>query len=196
MYITDFEKDVFEAIAKLSVPIPNEIVEKEWAIFKHSYRIDGFKLMVETDFGKRTTIAYAAKKEDMFLEIMVALLDSIALKFELYNREREQSKWRYVRANAIDGHWTYTENQNYLYNAIYDFRKFYFEHHIKFISELFSVKKAEKLIAIYSQYINKWFLTDHWQFNKETLEFDEISNSKEVDEKGVEHPQKSEIIKE
>ena len=196
MHITDFEKDIFEAINKLSVLIPNEIAEKEWAIFKHSYRIDGFKLTVETDFGKRTTIAYAAKKEDMFLEIMVALLDSIALKFELYNREREQSKWRYVRANAINGHWTYTENQNYLYNAIYDFRKFYFEHHIKFLSELFSINIAEKFIATYSQYINKWFLTDHWQFNKETLEFDEISDSKEVDEKGVEHPGENEIIKE
>ena len=65
------EKDIFEAIAKLSVPIPDEIVKKEWTIFKHSYRIDGFKLMVETDFGKRTTIAYAAKKEDMFLYLLI-----------------------------------------------------------------------------------------------------------------------------
>ncbi|MBQ6708221.1 MAG: hypothetical protein IJM97_04645, partial [Clostridia bacterium] len=155
MYITDFEKDVFEAITKLSVPIPDEIVKKEWTIFKHSYRIDGFKLTVETDFGKRTTIAYAVKKEDMFLEIMCEFLQSIALKLELHNREHEESKWRYVRSKAVDGHWTYIKNQNYLYDAIYDFRKFYFEHHIKFISEIFSVKKAEKLIKTYSQYINK-----------------------------------------
>jgi len=196
MYITDFEKDVFEAMAKLSVPIPDEIVTKEWAIFKHSYRIDGFKLTVETDFGKRTTIAYAVKKEDMFLEIMCEFLQSIALKLELHNREHEESKWRYVRSKAVDGHWTYIENQNYLYDAIYDFRKFYFEHHIKFISEIFSVKKAEKLIKTYSQYINKWFIVEHWRFNKDTLEFDEISNSKEVDEKGIEHPMENEIIKE
>ena len=194
--ISNFEKDVFEAIAKLSVNIPKELVEKEWTIFKQTYRIDGFKLTVETDFGKRTTIAYAAKKEDMFLEIMCELLQSIALKLELHNRKQEQTKWRYVHAKAVDGHWTYTENQNYLYNAIYDFRKFYFEHHIKFLSELFSVKKSEKLIATYSQYINKWFLENHWQFNNETLEFDEISDSKEVDEKGIEHPQENEIIKE
>jgi hypothetical protein len=96
----------------------------------------------------------------------------------------------------VDGHWTYIENQNYLYDAIYDFRKFYFEHHIKFISEIFSVKKAEKLIKTYSQYINKWFIVEHWRFNKDTLEFDEISNSKEVDEKGIEHPMENEIIKE
>ena len=196
MYITDFEKDVFEAIAKLSVPIPDEIVKKEWTIFKHSYRIDGFKLTVETDFGKRTTIAYAVKKEDMFLEIMCEFLQSIALKLELHNREHEESKWRYVRSKAVDGHWTYIENKNYLYDAIYDFRKFYFEHHIKFISEIFSVKKAEKLIKTYSQYINKWFIVEHWRFNKDTLEFDEISNSKEVDEKGIEHPMENEIIKE
>ena len=195
MYISNFEKDVFEAISKLSVNIPKVLVEKEWDIFKQSYRIDGFKLTVETDFGKRTTIAYAAKKEDMFLEIMCELLQGIALKLELYNREQEQYKWRYVRAKAVDGHWTYAENQNYLYNAIYDSRKFYFEHHIKFLSELFSINIAEKLIATYSQYINKWFLTDHWQFNKETLEFDEISDSKEVDETGVEHPGENEIIK-
>lgn len=195
MYITDFEKDIFEAITKLSVDIPKELVEKEWAIFKQSYRIDGFKLTVETDFGKRTTIVYAAKKEDMFFEIMNVLLESIALKLEVYNRKQEQTKWRYVRAKAVDGHWTYTENQNYLYNAIYDFRKFYFEHHIKFLSELFSVKKTEKLIKTYSHCINKWFLENHWQFNKETLAFDEISNSKEVDEKGIEHPMENEIIK-
>ncbi len=60
MNIVDFEKDVFEAIAKLSVNIPKELVEKEWTIFKQAYRTDGFKLTVETDFGKRTTIAYAA----------------------------------------------------------------------------------------------------------------------------------------
>ncbi len=196
MYITDFEKDVFEAIAKLSVPIPDEIVKNEWTIFKHSYRIDGFKLTVETDFGNRTTRAFAVKRNDMFFEIMNVLLESIALKLELHNREHEESKWRYVRSKAVDGHWTYIENQNYLYDAIYDFRKFYFEHHIKFISEIFSVKKAEKLIKTYSQYINKWFIVEHWRFNKDTLEFDEISNSKEVDEKGIEHPMENEIIKE
>lgn len=196
MYITDFEKDVFEAIAKLSVDVPKELVEKEWDIFKRSYRIDGFNLTAETDFGKRTTIAYAVNREYMFFEIMNVLLDSIALKLELYNREHEKSKWRYVRAKAVDGHWTYTENKNYLFNAIYDCRKFYFEHHIKFISELFSVQKAEKLIKTYSQYINKWFIIEHWRFNKDTLEFDEISDSKEVDEKGTEHPGENEIIKE
>lgn len=35
-----------------------------------------------------------------------------------------------------------------------------------------------------------------WRFNIDTLEFDEISDSKEVDEKGIEHPRESEIIKE
>ena len=195
MYITDFENDVFEEITKLSTEIPKELIEKEWNIFKETYRIDGFKLTAETDFGKLTTAAYTAKREDMFFEIMNVLLDGIALKLELYNRECEESKWRYVRAKVVDGHWTYTENQNYLYNAIYDFRKFYFEHHIKFISELFSMEEAEKLIKTYSQYINKWFTTEHWRFNKDTLEFDEISVSKEVDENGVEHPQENEIIK-
>lgn len=195
MHITDFEKDIFEAIAKLSVNIPKEIVEKEWLIFKQAHRIDGFSLTVETDFSNRATRAFAVKRNDMFFEIMNVLLESIALKLEVYNRKQEQTKWRYVHANAVNGHWTYTENQHYLYNAIYDFRKFYFEHHIKFISELFSVKKAEKLIKTYSHCINKWFLENHWQFNKETLEFDEISDSKEVDEKGIEHPGENEIIK-
>ena len=69
MCISDFEKAVFEAIDKLSVEIPKEMVEKEWDEFKQFYRIDGFMLTVETDFGKRETVAYAIKKEDMFFEI-------------------------------------------------------------------------------------------------------------------------------
>jgi hypothetical protein len=179
MCISDFEKAVFEAIDKLSVEIPKEMVEKEWDEFKQFYRIDGFMLTVETDFGKRETVAYAIKKEDMFFEIMNKLLYGISLKLELYNRKKEESKWRYVHKNVVDGQWTYTENENYLFNTVYDFRKLYFELHIKFISELFSMKKAEKLINKYSQYMNKWFDADHWQFNKETLEFDEISESNE-----------------
>lgn len=194
MNIIDFEKDIFEAINKISVDIPDEIVKKEWALFKQIHRIDGFALTVETDFSNRTTLAFAVKRNDMFFEIMNVFLGSIALKLELYNRKQEQTKWRYLHAKAVGGHWTYTENQNYLYNAIFDFRKFYFEHHIKFVSELFSVKKAEKLIKTYSHCINKWFLENHWQFNEETLEFDEISDSKEVDEKGIEHPEGNEII--
>lgn len=196
MNIIDFEKDVFEAISKLSVCIPEEIVEKEWSIFKQVYRIDGFALTVETDFGNRETVSYAIRKDDMFFIIMNVFLDKIALELELYNREKEQCNWRYVRANAVDGHWTYKENPNYIYNAIYDFRKFYFEHHIKFIVELFSIKKAQKLITKYSKYINKWFLSYHWQFNNKLLKFEEISDSKETDDKGIEHPQENEIIKE
>ena len=39
MYMSTYEKDVFEAISNLSVDIPNEIVEREWASFKSAYRI-------------------------------------------------------------------------------------------------------------------------------------------------------------
>ena len=94
MNIIDFEKDVFEAISKLSVYIPEEIVEKEWSIFKQVYRIDGFALAVETDFGNRETVSYAIRKDDMFFIIMNVFLDKIALKLELYNREKEQCNWR------------------------------------------------------------------------------------------------------
>ena len=181
MNVANFEKDILQAIAKLSIDIPKEIVEQEWLLFKKEYRIDGFALTVETDFGNQTTLAIAIRKKEMFFEIMKELLKNIALKLELHHRKEEQAKWRYVHAKVVDGHWTYTENQNYIYNAVYDFRKFYFEHHIKFIVELFSVKKAKKLITAYSRYINMWFSDTHWKFNDETLEFEEISNSKEVD---------------
>ena len=66
MYITDFEKDVFEAIAKLSVPIPDEIVKKEWTIFKHSYRIDGFKLRLKLILGKEQLLLMPLKKKICF----------------------------------------------------------------------------------------------------------------------------------
>lgn len=194
MKIVDFEKDVFQALAKLSVPIPEEIIEQEWHNFKRYYKIDGFSLIVEGDFGNRTTLANAIKKGDMFFEIINELLKNISLKLEVHNRESERLNWRYVRFNVVDDHWTYIENQNFRYNAIHDFRKLYFEYHIRFLSELFSIDRARKLVVKYSNLINKWYPDNHWTFNEEILEFVEISPSKEVDEKGKEHPQKDEIV--
>ena len=194
MQICDFEKDAFEAISKLSLRIPDEIVKREWENFKRSYRIEGFFLTTETDFGDRTTLAFAITRKNMFFEIMQIFLHNIALHLEVYNRKSEECNWRYIRAKAVAGGWTYIENPNYRYDAIYDARKLYFEYHIRFTTELFSAKKAKKLIRTYSNYINKWFLDTHWKFEEGRLEFVEISSSKEIDEKGVEHPQPDEII--
>ena len=194
MQIDSFKKDIFRSINSLSVYIPEDIVSSEYRNLITYYRIDGIALTVETDFGRRETIAIASTRKGMFYRIMNELLCNISMKLEVISRDIEQKKWRYVRADAIDGHWTYQENREYCYNTIYDSRKLWFEYHIKFVAELFSISKATVLISSYTKLLNKWFEDQHWVFDEVSMAFIENSMSMEKDEQGVEHPQKHEIV--
>ena len=161
MQIDHFKKDILRSINSLSVHIPKDIISTEYRNLITYYRIEGVALTVETDFGRRETIAIAFTREEMFYQIMNELLRNITIKLESISRDNEQKKWRYVRAAAVDGHWTYQENRDYCYNAIYDSRKLWFEYHIKFVAELFSISKATALISSYTKLLNSRF-QDHF----------------------------------
>ena len=194
MQIDSFKKDILRSINSLSVYIPEDIVLAEYRNLITYYRIEGVTLTVETDFGRRETIAIAPTREGMFYRIMNELLCNISMKLELISRDIEQKKWRYVRADAVDGHWTYQENRDYCYNTIYDSRKLWFEYHIKFVAELFSISKATTLISSYTKLLNKWFKDQHWIFDETSMAFIENSMSMEIDGQGIEHPKKHEIV--
>jgi hypothetical protein len=194
MQIDSFKNDILRSINSLSVYIPEDIVSAEYRNLITYYRIEGVALTVETDFGRWETIAIASTREGMFYRIMNELLRKTSMKLELISRDIEKKKWRYVRADAVDGHWTYQENNDYCYNTIYDSRKLWFEYHIKFVAELFSISKTTALISSYTKLLNKWFEDQHWVFDEVSMAFIENSMSMEIDGQGIEHPQKHEII--
>lgn len=195
MFFKEYESDVYAALERLSVKIPSQIIDKEISSFKSAYIVDLFTLHKRGDFGSKKLIAFVKDKNEMFFQIMCALLREIGLELEVYNRAQEQKKWRYICNYMADSCEKYTENDDFKFNTIYDSRKAWFEFHIQSITELFSIDMASGLIKEYSELINMWYPDDHWKFNQETMEFVEISSSKEIDTEGAEHPQENEIIK-
>ena len=90
MQIDSFKKDILRSINSLSVHIPEDIVLAEYRNLITYYRIEGVALTVETDFGRRETIAIASTREGMFYRIMNELLCNISMMLELISRDIEQ----------------------------------------------------------------------------------------------------------
>jgi hypothetical protein len=58
------------------------------------------------------------------------------------------------------------------YSTEYDSRKFVFEYTISKPKSVFK-KFPDGVISEYTAYMNKWFDTDHWYYNKDTMSFEE-----------------------
>jgi len=141
-------------------------------------------------------IAYQAKdEEDLKHYYFYHVTYSIAGQIELLNREQEEQNWRYVRVKALNNKWMYRENTNYKYNAIYDSRKYWMEYHLNLLKPVINNDKLKTTIKEYESSLNTWYKIPHWKFDEDKFEFIEISDSKENNGDGIEHPTEEEIIK-
>ena len=172
----------------------NDVVSLSLKEFNTYNRIEGLSITAETDLGRRTAIVSVQTIDELFFEVIKEIFKSCSRKYESKNREINANNWHYRRAKVIKGHWLYSENKTYKYDAIEDTRKIAFESHIESLSLVFSSDRLISLIKEYSSLMNIWFPDIHWKFDEEHLEFVEISSSKERDSAGNEHPMPDEIL--
>ena len=183
-----------EAVKKSHEYFGKDIVDEALRAFNIFYRIEGFSVTVETDFGRRATIASVKNNDELFFVVIKEIFSMCSDKYEFKNRETNAKNWRYLRARVENGCWLYSENKNYKYNAIEDTRKVCFESHIASLALVFSSDMLLPVIKEYSALMNLWFSDIHWQFDEGSLQFVEISSSRSRDADGREHPMQNEIL--
>ncbi|MCL2884491.1 MAG: hypothetical protein FWF49_03280 [Oscillospiraceae bacterium] len=94
--------------------------------------------------------------------------------------DREKAKFRLLTDEFKTGGFEYElQNRNKLerlwgktYKEKYDSRKAAFEFTIQKCREA-ELSFTEEMIHQYTEYMNKWFETPHWVFNRETMVFEE-----------------------
>jgi len=175
---------------KISIKIDDDIKAKAINEFFGSYGINSKEIIAHIDRGNKKVIATYDDVKGLTFELACILFRKIATEMELKNRYAEESKWKYVGCGVKK----YRENKNYIYNTIFDSRKYMFEVHIRLLADIYELEKIRNIIVDYTDKMNIWFKDIHWAFNNDNLTFEEISSSKDIDADGIEHPQSGEII--
>ncbi|MBE7064862.1 MAG: hypothetical protein E7384_03495 [Ruminococcaceae bacterium] len=101
---SDLPEQIESAKVELASYFSQEIVDNASQGFNMYCRIEGLRITAETDFGRRTTIAQAISTDELFFKVIEEITKMCAQKYELIHRESNSQKWRYVRANAVNGH--------------------------------------------------------------------------------------------
>ena len=168
--------------------LPEDCRDDDIDVFGGLY-LDGLKIMSEGERGAPDTVSYEAKDED---DLRWHQLETICHFVGKCDKSRT---WRWYRARAVDGHWTYIEHRNYDYNAIDDarlpgFERFLFNMHYAFPRDVW-----EKRVKRYVDLMNVWYKVPHWDYDREKLCFIEISDSREYDNAdGDEEPRPGSVI--
>ena len=174
--------------------IPPDIIKKSLPRENSPYPdfVIGLEYYVDADPGRVSPrLEYVAKDEtDLKCRIFADVAFCIASEIELSTRKEDELKWHYIPIDVKDNKWLYKENQNYIYDTIFDSRKTMFECHLKLLKLVYSLEQLSPKIKKYEKCMNINFQTPHWKFDLNTFEFVEISNSKEKN-----YPEESQIIK-
>ena len=163
--------------------VPEDIIDKRLPkdVSPYGDYVIGLQYYVDADPGRvPQRLEYEANSEqDLKNRIFMDISKWISFDVELLNREKEEIKWRYVD-KQINSKWMYKENKNYLYNAIFDSRKYWMEYHLNLLKPVITSEKLNVTINEYESLLNNKFKIQHWKFDKEKFEFVEVSDSKEV----------------
>ena len=138
----------------------------------------GYFYVTEGDRGELFLQCASHNLEDMRWYIMKRILTHIGRQLELKGRKIEEKNWRYPR-NFKNGELTFEENENWIYNAVHDSRKFCFEYVIASLAKLFEAERVYNCALEYLNFMNKCFESPHWDFDRKKMCFVEISDSRE-----------------
>ena len=138
----------------------------------------GYFYVTEAERGELSLQCASHNSKDMRWYIMKKILIHIGRQLELKGREIEEKNWRYPR-NFKNGELTFEENENWIYNAVHDSRKFCFEYTIVSLGKIFEADRVYPYALECLNFMNKWFDPPHWGFDREKMCFIEISDSKE-----------------
>ena len=184
---------------RLPDDLPEEIV-KSGLNFCGLYTkgLQGLKVMAFGERGLPDRPVYeAADQDDMRFWQFDAVCSRIGFALELIRRRDNEKKWRYIRDRAENGRWLYIERRNYLYNAIEDSRLDAFEIYLRLLRSGLPAPRWEESVKKHTALMNRWYKTPHWDYDKNSLCFIEISNSKEYagDRDETEEPRPNSIVK-
>ncbi|MBP5312437.1 MAG: hypothetical protein J6112_06365 [Clostridia bacterium] len=169
--------------------LPKELSEQPIDCFYGEY-LDGLTVMQEGERGGDDYVIYRAENEE---NLRWWQLEQVCRFIE----EPEPSVpkvWRYYRHHAEDGIWLYIEHRNYDYNAIEDSRLYGIEFFLRLLHYGFPPDRWEEKVQEHIRLMNYWYREPHWDYDRETLCFIEISDSRENDGDGVEEPREGSVI--
>ena len=170
--------------------LPKDVRDEDLDVFSGLY-LDGLKVMSYGERGNPDTVHYDAKDEE---DLRWWQLESIC---HSVGKADNTKTWRWYRDHAENGRWLYIEHKTYDYNAIEDSRLPGFENFLRNLKYGFPAKEWEKRVQEYVALMNYWYVTPHWDYDREKLCFIEISDSKEHDEHAniIEEPRPGSVIK-
>lgn len=142
---------------------------------------DGYYYIAEGDRGKVECLCKSFDKDEMLIYLMKNILRDVGQSMELKIRHKEQIQWRFYEddAKTVPGHIAWVENSMYRYSEKYDSRKWWFEYILKGLISVFGIEKVSYLIEDFTANMNYWFREKHWDFDRESFVFVEISESVE-----------------
>lgn len=102
----------------------------------------------------------------------------------------EVDRFRYHPWRTENGRDLYKENLEYEFNTIYDMRKLWFEFQLQLERTALPERMVAEQAKYYEDCLNRRFRVPHWGWDPGTFTFVEISDSKPVDSRGDEQPNK------
>ena len=140
----------------------------------------GYYYVTEGDRGELFLQCLSFNIEDIRWYLMERIVTHVGQQLELEHRKNEEKNWRYPRLFK-NGRLTYEENESWVYDAVYDSRKYWFEYAISSLAKMFQEERIRPYVASRVDLMNRWFYVPHWDFNWKNTYFFEISDSKEHD---------------
>ena len=170
--------------------LPEELRNEDLDRFAEEY-LDGFTVMSKGERGGPDRVVYKATDEE---DLRWWQLEQIC---SFIGTPDHSKVWRWYRAHAEDGRWTYIERRHYDYNAIEDSRLPGFECRLRLMHYGFPADRWEEIVKKHVALMNYWYTEPHWDYDRHNLRFIEISASREHDDHGniVEEPRPGSIIK-
>ena len=171
--------------------LPEELADQPIDFF-HSDYLDGLTVMQEGERGGDDVVVYRAKDEE---DLKYWQLEQVC-RFIKEPDPPARKTWRYYRDHAENGRWIYTERKHYDYNAIEDARLYGFECFLRIAKYGFPADRWEKKVQEHVRLMNYWYDVPHWDYDRKTLCFVEISDSKEHDgDDHIEEPRPGSVIR-
>ena len=152
--------------------LPEDCRDEDIDVFSGMY-LDGLKVMAEGERGEPDRLVFEAKDEE---DLKWWQLDQIC---HFVGKSDRSVTWRWYRDHAEDGQWYYIEHRHYDYNAIDDPRLPGFERYLRNVKYAFTEDYFEEKVEEYTGLMNRWYLVPHWGYDRESLRFIEISDSRE-----------------
>lgn len=109
-----------------------------------------------------------------------------SLRYEKTHRNELEKHWQKVQDKYVNNEWTYHENKNARYHAVYDHRKEYWQEAIRTLAKVYDLRgeRMQKYIENTRKNLQMMGCNSspiHWHFDEDAMEFTGIRFTEEED---------------